>query len=991
MVKAVFLAALLGAFSLTTPAYADDPSIEWHKIETEHFEILFDSKHYSLAKDFARHAETAWLTLAPVLRTWPDKTVVVLDDSSDFANGSATGFPRPTIRLFPATPNPGETIGDMGPWNHELIMHEYTHVLNFQPAHGVFHTLRNLFGAIVRPNLMLPRWYLEGLAVETETRFSPSGGRLRSPDFTAIPRAMVQDGFLRREDISRINEVSIPDWPGGSRPYLLGGLVWNYLSKKDISLVGDLNDHYARRMPFFIEEPLRERLNLDWQSLLDQVYMEIEGRAARQIEIICEWGCQEGERLGESGFFTRSALFSPQGDTLAYLVREHNRDGVLMIADRLRKGEAQFNIADAKRATEATGATRLSWMPDNNALVLDAVDVSGRYEERADLWMYDRERNKKFRLTMGRRAREPDVAPDGKSVVFVQLQPGKTEIAVANFVLDPKSGERRLGPSRVVYRPEGDNRVSWPTFVGPDRIVFVERDAMAKEGLKRISTAVTDSGSRGARALDTGGSATFPRYLAKKNALLFSSNRNGVTNLYLAAMRADGTVDRPKPITNSATRAWLGDLDMNADENLVYSRLDGDGAHLREISKDKRRQNETAAKGELTTIPPLIERTEPAYVAPEPTFKPGELDAHDFSPWPYMLPTYWMPYAAFVPDGAYLSASTSAGDPLGRHLVAASFSTDTRIGKPNTFFAYANSTTPVMITALVDDFSQRLSSSGLDRRTTTGDLSGQFYLPGLSNDWAGELGFSHQRAELPTSAGSIDVRIRGGPRAGILWRDLSQRGKEVSPEKGGLFKLTHARFLPGLGNAVYDQTQLSLAGYFSKTSQPKTLGWLRDRHAVLLSSNVSWAPNLDRLLLGPSSVSLPIETLALGSTSSSFVMRGYSSGSFLARRYIQATMEYRFPLSESYNGFSTSPAFIKRWHAAVFVDGLLLDGAYYDFERKGYRATDMDPIFGSAGIEARLDTTLFYHVPVQFIFGLHAGFDPRVNPGGAYPTISIAL
>jgi hypothetical protein len=30
-------------------------------------------------------------------------------------------------------------------------------------------------------------------------------------------------------------------------------------------------------------------------------------------------------------------------------------------------------------------------------------------------------------------------------------------------------------------------------------------------------------------------------------------------------------------------------------------------------------------------------------------------------------------------------------------------------------------------------------------------------------------------------------------------------------------------------------------------------------------------------------------------------------------------------------------------------------------------------------------------LPVQFIFGVHMGFDKRVNPNGAYPTISISL
>lgn len=982
------LLAALVSFASSIAAFASDPTIEWHKIETEHFEILYDSRHYPLAKEFARYAESAWLTLVPILRTWPEKTVVVLDDSTDLANGAATGFPYPTIHLFPAVPDPAETIADTGPWNLELITHEYAHVLNFQPAHGVFSPLRWLFGSIVRPNLLLPRWYLEGLAVEIETRYSPSGGRLRSPDFTAIPRALVQDSLLRRENIARINEVSIPDWLGGSRPYLLGGLMWDSLARRDLSIIGEFNDRYARRMPFFIEEPLRERLGMDWQGLLDSVYGDIEARAAQQIEVLCEFGCQEGDKLGEDSLFSRSPVIAPDSSRLAFLTREHNREAILNVVARegAPAGKTVGPFAATGKpeaATDIPGASRISWLPDSSGLISDGVDSFGPHQARADLWHFDREKKKRTRLTRGLRAREPDVAADGRHVVYVQLQPGRSSLAWSPMERKP-DGSRRIADGETLYRPKGDNRVSWPSFIGPGTIVFAERSSDGREGLRTLNLK-----SREVRDLKVAGK--FPRFIASQNALLFSSSRNGVTNLYYAKFRDDGSLESPRPWTNSTTRAWIGDIDTKTGDTLIYSRLDGDGVHLRRLPPETRKQNETVNRGELASVPPLIEWDGPAYVPPEPQFAPGTLDAHDFDPWPYMLPRYWMPYAAIVPEGVYLSASTSSGDPVGRHLAAAALSTDTRIGKPNVFAAYSNSTTPVRITAMVDDFWQRLSSSGLDRRTTTSDASGLFYLPSPSANWAGEVGVSHQRAELAASGGGVDVRIRGGPRVGILWQDLSQRGREISPEKGGSFKLAHTQYMPEMGNAVYEKSDLLADGYFSRQSHPKILGWLPDRHVLHTSAGVIWAPGLDRLLLGPSSLSLPIENIALGATSSTFVMRGYPTGSFLARKLARGSLEYRFPLTDSYHGFDTSPAFIRRWHGAIFVDALTIEGAYYDYARALYRTTDFGNMFGAVGLEARLDSTLFYHVPVQFIFGVHYGFDSRISPNGAYPVISISL
>lgn len=959
-----------------------DPTIEWKKIETPHFEIVFDSRHYFLAREFAQSAERAWQTLVPVLRTWPDKTVIVIDDSGDMANGLALGFPYPQIRLFPAAPNPGETIAETGPWTLELITHEYTHVLNFQPAHGVMHWMRNIFGSIVRPNLLLPRWYSEGLAVEMETRFSPSGGRLRSADFTAIPRAMVLDDVLRKEDISRINEVSIPDWPGGARPYLFGGLIWHRLARGSLNMVGDLNDHFARRVPFFIETPVEERFEKNWSAILAETYSEVEARAVNQIERICDPGCEEGASLEDNSFFSRSPVVDTTGDHLAWLSREHNHDSVVLVAPR--KPDGSFDINATSRLAEPTAANRVAWLPEpHSAVLFDGLDSVGRYEERSELWIYDIAAKKKHRLSMGLRGREADVSrfSDRSSpvrVAFTQLTPGRTQIATATIAPNEK-GAWKISGVEVAYTPEGENRVSWPTFTGENELVFVERSADGKEGLRAL-----DLQTKRTRRLDLGGNATFPRWIeSKPQGLLFASHRSGVTNLYFAKATREGLgggFAKPVALTNTATRAWSGELDPKT-RALIYSRLDGSGSRLRVIAKPEER-------AALPVIEPLIERREAPFTPPATTLSETELEAKDFSSWNYLIPRYWMPFLSYVPGGAFFSASTSSGDPLGRHALAAGFSSDSRIGKPNMFLAYSNNTTPVKLTLLGDDTWQRLST-GLNRRTTTGDLSGVFYLPGLSNSWFGEAGFNYQRSELQTTT-SVDERQRGGPRLGLLWSDLSQKGREISPEEGGLAKLSHAWYRPEFGNQVYDKTDISLTGYFSRVSH-SGLRFLPERHVLVLSAAASWAPSLDRLFLGPSSISLNVENIALGASSTSFVMRGYPSGSFIGRKLIRSSVEYRMPLSESYHGFDTVPAFVQRWHGAVFADAVAVDGAFYDFDFNGYRAATLDSVYAAVGAEARLDMTILYHVPLQLIFGVHYGFDKRINPNGAYPILSIAL
>ena len=203
-----------------------DPSTKWMTLKTAHFDLIYDSAQYKQALRFAEYAETAFTDLVPIFKEYPKKTVIWLNNTTDISNGMATAFPYPAITILPVTPTSAQSVGEYGHWGQELLTHEYTHILQFEPQHGLMGMLRWIFGSIVVPNGVLPRWWLEGMAVETESQLS-NGGRLRSIQQQAVLRALASDHRLEAEDISRINEVVIPDWMGGGRPYLYGSLMWN--------------------------------------------------------------------------------------------------------------------------------------------------------------------------------------------------------------------------------------------------------------------------------------------------------------------------------------------------------------------------------------------------------------------------------------------------------------------------------------------------------------------------------------------------------------------------------------------------------------------------------------------------------------------------------------------------------------------------------------------------------------------------------------------
>ncbi len=946
------IALLLAPFDVS--AQIIDPKLNFSCLETTHFSIIFDSRHRLIAELYADYAEEAYETLIQKFNMdAPRKTIIFINDVSDQANGSAVGIPYAIITAYGVLPSPSEPVSDYGNWGRELLMHEFTHILNFEPANGVFSPLRYMFGNLVRPNMFLPRWYLEGLAVEEETEYSNSG-RLRSANFTAGLRALSLDGLLVKENISRINEVSIPYWPFGARPYLMGSILWDEIVRsKDPGIIGRLNDRYSRRFPFFLTAPIVEETGFDFKSLLNQAYSRIETSVLKQKAKI-EASSQFSPKSFKSqlGFDTNSPSLSP--DRLKLLLVTHNEEIESLIELRERKDFNQsFSDIEPRKIVEGTAIGRASWLGNSNEFVYESLDTHGRYNHYSDLYKYNLETKKRDRLTNGIRARDAAVSPDGQRICFVQLDTALTRLACI-----PRDGEKGGSGTggnndsvksglEVFYSPELQIRISHPEFLSNSEIVFSERDSTGREVLKIFNLI-----SHSLKDLLPDYS---PMHYAKLTplGLLFESEKSGVANIYLTSQ----DLKTVSPITNVITSASTAELDSARGELLV-TLLSGKGQNVAAIDSNIWSNQPKI----LPQVAPLINDHWKRHTPPTVQV---EKKIEDYSPWSYLIPRYWMPYFYFLPGGSYVSASTTAGDPVGHHAYSLLASYDTLSSKPSIFATYTNATIATPLTFNLFDYYEYIYAVGYIRHSTVVNPYLTSFIPGLNNNYTMGGGWSYFQSAYP------GANLNGnGPGFFFNYSDISKRGLQISPEKGGTLYLAYNSYLPNIGNVSYDELKFRGSFYFSK--------YLPKHHVLASSLNLYYAPRLDHLLNGRTTSSAVFQQNILDS---SFVLRGYPYGALIGHNLYTANLEYRFPIRETFEGYGVKPLFFQKYYGALFTDVTTADGAFYSIKNLKYDVANAGRYFVGSGLELKVDTTMFYQIPVTWTLGLYYGFDKEASYG----------
>ena len=239
MIRARLVAVV--ALLLCMTARADDPHKRWLQLDTTHFHIVYyvfpdGTGEEQIAQRLAVVAERVHERLVPFMGpglSEPRKTWIVLTDTVDDYNGSATVQPYPVVRLNGVTPDDRTEHNDWDDYLYDLFLHEYTHILHIGTWDSVCAKLVNALlgwgvGIVYPPNQAQPRFLIEGLAVYEETART-SGGRLRSSIWDMYLRAQTLENRFQR--LSQFTHAPI-QFPYANSAYLYGSAFMRFVADR---------------------------------------------------------------------------------------------------------------------------------------------------------------------------------------------------------------------------------------------------------------------------------------------------------------------------------------------------------------------------------------------------------------------------------------------------------------------------------------------------------------------------------------------------------------------------------------------------------------------------------------------------------------------------------------------------------------------------------------------------------------------------------------
>jgi len=169
-----------------------------------------------------------------------------IPDYAEMSNGSAQVMPYNLIELLDFEPEKHSYLGLTDDWIGNLVIHEYVHIVTLDMTSGWVDNLRSIFGGIMKPAGIAPRWLSEGVATWWES-VEPGQGRLNQD----IIKWEVYKAFKNPEFCDSFSCLDEPlVYPYGSAAYWVGGFFLKYLEEQKPGFLRCVYKEKSSSLPF---------------------------------------------------------------------------------------------------------------------------------------------------------------------------------------------------------------------------------------------------------------------------------------------------------------------------------------------------------------------------------------------------------------------------------------------------------------------------------------------------------------------------------------------------------------------------------------------------------------------------------------------------------------------------------------------------------------------------------------------------------------------
>jgi WD40-like Beta Propeller Repeat len=943
----ILFVLLLGSSFSGVARGGSDPSLRWQTTIGPGFRLHFPEKEEVLAARTYGLAIQAMAELNEFFGWSPSEVLdLVILDERDSANGLTYTLPHNTIELFGYPPHVDEQLSCSEDWLQMLLIHELVHVFHLDRVLG-FPKLVNAFaGKIVLPQHSWPLWFIEGLAVNLETRMT-QGGRLRSPRFKMmLTTAALEGSFLNLAQLSGTPLVL----PRGNASYLYGGffLQWLLKQKDGEWLTPLLNEYSSRMTPFSFNITFRRHLGDDLVTLYDRWREEAIAEALELAEARKSEGLILGERLFFGGEHMPRPSFTPAGQLLYIHNDGHSISRLVRRAADGSEEELDKCYGGCSYPQEDSQGRR--WFLSNRFVdtvyyFRELVVTGGPGDEL---------------VTEGLRCRSFGLRPGG-GAACITSQSGGTQLVV----LDDQAQVVQV----LIEFPQGSPLVMGQPTWSPDgqTIYYVLRDGVISKIM-----ALDIKGGR------EGGGGTVPRWVTSSHswaldpvvtpdgkALIYSAAEDGVFDLFTKPLGCPG---EPVRLTRVLGGAFAPTVSP-AGDRLVFASYHKDGYYLHQLALE-----------ELSSCTPdtsLIEVKAAPLEPAEASISSISSPSAPYMPYKYMRPYSWLPKV--VVEGAQL---TSTGlelvgrDPANLHNVYLSIYNYPQADVSAGSVQWTVSTMPWNFSLGATVYKNSLVALQADRVVDYSELeylfSGSFSapFPGVFHSFRWTAGYS-----LDMFDGQLDQYVAPDPGG----------AEPYSPRQGALSYLTLSMAYDnteryswsvaterGLAASISMRAASSIWG--SHWSEQRLRGsikwflplwWEQNTLAITWRGGVAMGqePFRPRFSLGGYPAQDILRDLIENTGISGSYLRGFLASSFRGDQYQYMSLDYTLPLFRVRRGVQSWPIFFKDIWTEIFVNG-------------GYADDSFNPLEGGlgAGLEVKMSLVFGFNRSFTLTTGLAKGF-----------------